>query len=158
MLKRIFATITVALLVSFGIQVPAYADPVYDFEVVGSATVNTTTVPSVITWTLVVSRVGDLMGFGGAQDGYVSFTAPTSISLVLSDDCDTSGNTVTCYWFVEDGTPATFEVSGLVTLLALGAITITPTFTMNSPRTDAYGTNDSDTVTCTAVTSLLVTC
>ena len=157
MLKRIFAAAVAALLVAMGIQTPAHATG-YDFAVTASAVANTTTVPSVITWTVTVESVGDAMGQFGVQEGAVSFTAPTSISLVLSDDCDTSGNTVTCYWSVTDTTDASFEVHGLVSLLAVGNIVVIPTFTTNSPREDVNAGNDSDAVTCTAVTSLLVTC
>lgn len=157
MLRRIVTAISIVALLTLGIQAPAQATS-YDYSVTGSATANSTTVPSVITWNIEISSVGDDMGEFAAQEGYVEFTAPSTISLVISNDCDTDGNDVTCYWIVSDTMGASFEVHGLVSLLAIGTISITPTITYNSPRTDDVSSNDATTISCTAVTSALVTC
>lgn len=159
MVKRILAATVAALLGVWGLQTPAVADETYDFAVSVVATANTTTVPSVLTWTITVSSVGDDMGQGGGQEGLVEFTAPSNtISLVISGDCDTDGYDVSCAWLVEDNADAVFEVHGLLSLLAVGTITVTPAFTANAPRSDSNSANDSDSASCTAITSLLVTC
>ena len=156
-IKKI-GTVVVACAMGVALAAPAYADPTYDFSVNGSAVANSTTLPSVITWTIDVASVGDDMGNGAAQEGTVTFTTPNTISLTLSSDCTVSGHAVTCTWLVQDGVPQSFQVVGLVSLLALGAINVTPTIVTSSPRTDSNGANDSATISCTAVTSLLVTC
>lgn len=156
-MKVVLSTILISALCVFGLAEPAHATS-YDFAVTATATANTTTVPSVITWHITVDSVGDNMGSGGAEEGIVSFTAPATISLVISDDCDTTGNYVECSFYVEDGVDDYFEVSGLVALTALGDITVTPTITSIAVRTDSGSSNDSDPVSCTAVTSVLVTC
>lgn len=157
MFKRLTALITISCLMAVITGAPAHASS-YDFEVSVSGIVSQATVPTVITWHVNVASVGDAMGESAAQEGYVNFTAPASISLVLSDDCDTSGNSVSCYWLITDEEDAAFEIHGLVSLLALGAITITPTLANSSPRADSVSTNDAINYTCTAITALVVTC
>lgn len=156
-LKKVGAALVAVSMLLLGLAVPAQADS-YDFEVTASAIANSTTLPSVITWTVTVDSVGDAMGAFGVQEGTVEFTTPSTISLTLSNDCDVSGHDVTCSWSVDDTMPQSFDVHGFVALSALGTISITPTITATSPRTDSNGTNDSVTVNCTAVTSILVTC
>lgn len=157
MFRKIFATLSIAALTVLGLGSPAYAQD-YDYEVTASAVASNVNIPSTITWTIHVASVGDDMGQFGEQSGTVEFEVPDSISVVVSQDCDVDGNYVTCEWIVSDDTDAEFDVIGFVSLTALGNITVTPAFVENGPRTDSNSANDSATATCTAVTSLLVTC
>ncbi len=157
MFKRLGAVILGLALAVFGMQAPASA-VAYDYSVDATAVASSGVVPSVISWTVTVSSAGDPMGANQIQSGTVKFTAPSSISVIVSDDCDTTGLEAICQFFVRDGVPDVFEVYGFVSLTALGAITITPTITATAPRADSVAANNSATVTCNAITSLLVLC
>ncbi len=158
MLRRLAIFLAFLLVSQLVLQVPAHADPVYDFSITGTATANTVNLPNIITWHLTVDSVGDDMGSFGVQEGEIHFTTPASISATLSGDCSVSGHNVTCYWNVTDSSTQDFEVLGFVSLTALGAINVTPTIDVYSYRTDSNASNDSLTLTCNAVTSILVVC
>lgn len=158
MLRRYLASMVVSLLVLLAFQVPAHADPVYDFSISGTVTANTVNLPNIITWHMTIDSIGDAMGEFGAQEGTITFTTPNSISATLSGDCDVSGHNVTCYWSVTDTSSQDFEVLGFVSLTAIGSISVIPTITVDSSRTDSNSSNNAITLSCTAVTSILVVC
>lgn len=156
MLKRFWAVALAAALIVFGGSVPASASG-YDFAVTVSAT-SDLTVPSVLTWEIEVASVGDAMG-QDLQTGSVEFDVPTSISLIVpGQGCYVVSRHVTCDWAVFDNDPQQFQVQGLVSLLAVGQITITPTITISQSFTDSNSSNDSDSVSCTAVLMLATVC
>lgn len=155
MFKR-FMIALVGAVVLLGIPVPAQATG-YDFAVTATAT-SDLTVPSVITWEIQVESVGDAMG-SDLQTGSVEFDVPTSISLIVpGQGCSVTSRHVTCDWAVFDNDPQNFQIQGLVSLLALGQITITPSITISQSFTDSSSSNDSDSVSCTAVLMLATIC
>lgn len=159
MLKRFFATAFAAVLLTFGLASPAHATG-YDYAVTASATVNSVNVPSVVTWTINVASVGDAMGEFDEQDGHVEFDVPSNfVSLVVTNDCAVVNSYhVTCHWYASNTGSSTYHVSGLIGLLAVGTMTVTPTITDTEPYTDSNSANDSTTVSCTVITSLIITC
>lgn len=157
MFKRLGAVALIAAMTLFGSAYPAFGTG-YDFAVTASAT-SDLTVPSVITWEIEVASVGDDMGANVLQTGSIEFDVPTSISLIVpGQGCSVSSRHVTCGWAVYDGEPQGFQVQGLVSLTAIGQITITPTITVSQSLTDSSSSNDSDSVSCTAVLMLATVC
>lgn len=161
MFQRIRSYFAVAVLaIATGLSVPseAFASG-YDYEVTASASASNVSVPSVIAWEVSAASVGDAMGLDGYQSIAVSFEVPTSISLIVPpSNCSLSGRVVTCSDLVTDSYSPSWTVQGTVALTAIGTITVTPTITVSDFNTDANPNNDSDPVSCTAVTSILVTC
>lgn len=156
MLRRLGAVALTAAMLLFGSAYPAFGTG-YDFAVTASAT-SDLTVPSVITWEIEVASVGDDLG-QDLQTGSIEFDVPTSISLIVpGQGCSVSSRHVTCDWAVFEDDPQSFQVQGLVSLLAVGQITITPTITVSQSYTDANSSNDSDSVSCTAVLMLATVC
>lgn len=159
MLKRYFAVLLTALMVAVGVATPAHATG-YDYSVSVTASSSAATVPTVVTWTITVSSVGDAMGIDGEQDGYVEFDVPSNyVSLVVTSECGVSNSYhVFCHWYAQDSTPTVFHVSGLLGLLSIGTLTVTPTITSSDPYTDVNASNDAATASCTLVTSVIVLC
>lgn len=149
------ALLTAALLVGF--QSPAHADPTVDVAVSITATPTTVTIPSSVDY---VVRIETLSCSGCSVADYITLTITFPASLAsLSGPCNIVNHVATCTYNtgLATGNYYDYGFTGQVTLLSIGQFTTTAALSNIQP-TDSDASNDTASATCTATTTVLVTC
>ncbi|WP_330334813.1 IPT/TIG domain-containing protein [Streptomyces sp. NBC_00536] len=132
-----------------------YVNPPADIDVNLTAQPHLGILLPYLTYTLTAHNTGP----SAVTSATLTATLPPGAAATnLSTGCTTAATTVTCtYGAIPNGTSVdkTFRVP--LSLLTLGHVTVTGVRTTSSP-TDPNPANDSASVTCTAISIVLVTC